>query len=136
MKAIREIVKGKEIDLNELAGRANQAQIQKVRHWTLKSITCLPLDVFIDELLVNLFLLSIGSTTKFPPQNWLLAQLQMLLHVELLLVMLCKSKNTFYVVDFYFLNFFPDQFRDLYTIDVHELELEWVLRVCFSRFSI
>ena len=48
MKAIRETVKGKEIDLNELAGRANQAQIQKVGLLTLKSITCLPLDVFID----------------------------------------------------------------------------------------
>ncbi|CAO2816678.1 unnamed protein product [Amaranthus hypochondriacus] len=35
MKAIREIVKGKEIDLNELAGRANQAQIQK--HYKIPS---------------------------------------------------------------------------------------------------
>ncbi|KAL2898583.1 EKC/KEOPS complex subunit Tprkb [Bienertia sinuspersici] len=35
MKAVQEIIKGQEIDLEELAGRANQAQIQK--HYKISS---------------------------------------------------------------------------------------------------
>ena len=33
MKAVEKLVNGKEIDLEELPGRANQAQIQKVREF-------------------------------------------------------------------------------------------------------
>lgn len=90
--AIKELIKGKEIDLEELETRADQAQIQKVRfQWVSdrKNQRLFPL-CCIDVCFVDV------STTKYWGRSCEYLQCRMRLHAGLLLEMLCEEKLSFF----------------------------------------
>ena len=96
MEAIKKLIKGKEIDMEELIGRANQTQIQKVREiWTgnfnniLSSHLCL-----IISYLQHLQWFHNFSITKYLARNWVYPPWKMLLHAGLLPGMHCEIENS------------------------------------------
>lgn len=91
MKSVEELINGKEIDLEELGGRADNAQIQKVCVCYL-SVSFHSFKMVFVVVITNE--LKFSSTIRYPAWSWGYPHLQMLLHAGSLPAMPCEMDIT------------------------------------------